>query len=347
MEIAKDRTDQPLVIGLGEVLWDILPTGRQFGGAPVNFAYHAAQCGAMSHAVSAVGDDPLGREILAHLDSLGILRPHVAVDSKHPTGTVTVALDTEGKPRYSIHEDVAWDYIPTTPSLLELAGRAEAVCFGTLAQRSAISRQTVRQVLAAVPRTCLRVFDINLRLDYFSAEILEEGLRNCDVLKLNDEELPVVARLLAIPGSEKCVMKGLLDRYGLTLAVLTKGSNGSLLVGRDGSAVHSGVPTEVVDTVGAGDAFTAAVTMGLLRGADLDAISEHANCLASYVCSRSGATPAMPASDHRADAMHSGLDRSSAAIGVRRDSGPAGQRMGKSIVPPLRGSIRDVPPPGR
>jgi fructokinase len=293
----------------------MLPTGRHFGGAPVNFAYHAAQYGAAAHAVSAVGDDPLGREILRRMDDLGIGRQHVALDPSHETGTVSVDLDSAGKPRYSIHQDVAWDYIPATPSLFELAQEADAVCFGTLAQRSPVSRRTVRDLLSAVPKGCLKVFDINLRLDYFSAEVLEEGLRNCDVLKLNDEELPVLAGLKGLSGDEPNLLKCLMEQYKLTLVALTKGSEGSILLSRDDCSVHRGVPADVIDTVGAGDAFTAAVTMGLLHGDDLDAINEHANRVASYVCGQNGAMPAMPTGGLlRADPSHDGMKRSSESI---------------------------------
>jgi fructokinase len=304
----KATNNQPLVLGIGEVLWDLLPAGRQFGGAPVNFVYHAAQCGAIAYAVSAVGDDALGGEILRRMDALGIGRQHVAIVPTHPTGTVTVALDDAGKPHYSIREDVAWDYIPATPSLLELAARADAVCFGTLAQRSPVSRRTIRDVLAVVPERCLRVFDINLRLDYYGTAVLNESLRNCDVLKLNDEELPILARLAGVDGNEFQVFRSLLERYDLVMVALTKGTGGAVLVQRDRCSIHRGVPTTVVDTVGAGDAFTAAITIGLLRSADLDAINDFANRLASYVCSQNGAMP--PTGLLRADPSHDGLNRS-------------------------------------
>jgi fructokinase len=312
MTTANTSNRQPVVIGVGEILWDMLPTGRHFGGAPVNFAYHAAQCGAVVHAVSAVGDDPLGWEILRRMDDLGIGRQHVAVDPTHKTGMVTVDLDIAGKPQYFIHEDVAWDYIPTTRTLFELAQGADAVCFGTLAQRSPVSRRTILDLLAAVPKNCLRVFDINLRLEYYSAEVLEAGLRNCDVLKLSDEELPVLARLVGVNGNEPSSLESLLERYTLKLIALTKGSDGSILLDGNGCRNHEGVPAVVVDTVGAGDAFTAAVTMGLMHGDNLDAISDHANRLASYVCGQNGAMPAMPKGGLlRVDPLHDALNRSS------------------------------------
>ncbi len=282
---------KPVVVGVGEVLWDLLPTGRQFGGAPANFAFHAAMLGAEAHVVSAVGNDSLGREILDRLDGLGIHREHVAVDDRHPTGTVSVELDNHGKPSYVIHEGVAWDFIPTTPTLLDLARLADAVCFGSLAQRSEVSRATLRKFLSATSQHCLKVFDINLRQHYYGLEIIEAGLTASDVLKLNDEELPVVAGLLSLRGDEDRLLRLLLERFSLRLIALTKGSRGSVLASLSGTSVHPGVPTTVVDTVGAGDAFTAAVVMGLLDGRDLDAINQRANLLASRVCGEAGATP--------------------------------------------------------
>jgi len=289
-----NRTAQPLILGIGEILWDMLPNGRMLGGAPVNFAYHAAALGAQAHAVSAVGDDPLGREILDRMDALRLPRQGIAIDRQHPTGTVDVQLDAQGKPTYCIHEQVAWDFIAATPTTLSLAQRAAAVCFGSLAQRSAVSRTTILNLLDAVPEHCLRVFDMNLRQHYYNAEVLVSGLEAADVLKLNDEELPVVAELLSLPGNDRAVLCGLLHRYDLRLIALTKGAGGSELVSQDGRSVHPGVPTKVVDTVGAGDAFTAAVTLGLLEKLDMDTINERANRLASYVCNQQGAMPPMP-----------------------------------------------------
>lgn len=281
----------PLILGIGELLWDLLPTGRQFGGAPANFAYHAAALGGDARVVSAVGDDLLGRELLDRLDALSISRQHVAVDRLHPTGTVSVELDEHGKPSYTIHEGVAWDFIPATPALLDLARLADAVCFGSLAQRSEASRATLWKTISATPRHCLKVFDINLRQHYYGLEIIEAGLAACDVLKLNDEELPVVAGLFSLQGDEDSLLRLLLERFSLRLIALTKGSRGSVLASHSGRSVHPGVPTTVVDTVGAGDAFTAAVVMGLLDGRDLDSINQRANLLASRVCGEAGATP--------------------------------------------------------
>ena len=291
---------KPVAVGLGEVLWDMLPGKKQFGGAPANFAYHAKTLGADAYVVSCVGDDPLGREILDRLDSLELNRDCVAVDREHPTGTVSVKLDAGGKPTYTIHEGVAWDCMAVMPGLVELAGRAEAVCFGSLAQRSAESRATIRCFLAATTADCLRIFDINLRQHFYNRDTITAGLEAASVLKLNDEELPVVAELLSIEGDESAVLATLIEQFSLRLIALTKGAQGSVLATADERSEHPGFAAEVsksdgADTVGAGDSFTAVLAMGLLRGLELDTINERANRTACYVCGQAGATPEMPA----------------------------------------------------
>ena len=283
-----------MVIGLGEVLWDLLPGGKQLGGAPANFAYHARVLGADAYVASAVGNDALGDEILRQLDCVGLDHRCMHVDDRYPTGTVSVELAVQGKPTYVIHENVAWDHIPALPELLALAGRADALCFGTLAQRSAASRATVQACLAALPTGCLRIFDINLRQHYYDKEVLAAGLQQADVLKLNDEELPILAAELDIAGREEEILAALLATFGLKVIALTRGEKGALLFARDESSVESAVPAKVVDTVGAGDAFTAALAMGLLRGLPLDAVNRYAVRLAAFVCSQTGATPKVP-----------------------------------------------------
>ena len=290
----------PLVVGIGEVLWDMLPGGKQLGGGPANFAYHAAALGACGVVVSRVGDDDFGWNILERLDALQIDRQRVSVDPEQPTGRVDVTLDRSGAPRYVIHEPVAWDFLAADAELLDLAARADAVCFGTLAQRSAASRDAIRSFLGAARPDCLRVFDINLRQSYYSADVVDSSLRITDVLKLNDEELPTVARLLGLPAAEVTepadAIAGLMSRYPLRLVALTRGGRGSLLVSRDGeTSDHPGVPAPAIaDTVGAGDAFTAALVTGLLGKLPLQRINEVANRLAAYVCTQPGATPAVP-----------------------------------------------------
>ena len=288
----------PLVfVGIGEVLWDLLPGGRQVGGAPANFAYHAKSLGIGAQVVSCVGSDELGDEILAHLDRLGLGHEHIAVDREHPTGTVSVQLDALGKPAYVIHEQVAWDYLSLLPQTLGLAARTDAVCYGSLAQRSPASRLAIRDFLAATRPECLRVFDVNLRQHYYNVDTIAVALEAADVLKLNDEELPVIARLLSIRGTVEEMLGALCRCYNLKLIALTEGDRGSLLFSPRVCSRHAGLRTAVVDTVGAGDAFTAVLAFGLLSGASLDSINEQANRVASFVCSRAGATPEMPAEE--------------------------------------------------
>ena len=284
-----------LLVGIGEVLWDMLPGGKQLGGAPANFAYHANALGGRGVVVSRVGDDALGHELLARLDKLKLDHEFVRIDPAHPTGTVDVRIDREGVAQYVIHENVAWDFIEADASLLELAARADAVCFGSLGQRSAISRHSIRTFVRGTPARCLRVLDINLRQHYFSGELIDELLRLAGVLKLNDQELPVICRLLEIPADPDEACEQLLRRYSLRVIALTRGARGSTLYDSTGQvSFHPGFSVEVVDTVGAGDAFTAAMALGLLAGRSLESINAAANQIASFVCSQSGATPPIP-----------------------------------------------------
>jgi len=285
----------PIVVGLGEILWDLLPDGKQLGGAPANFAWHAQCLGAVGAVVSAVGDDELGREILTRLGAMHLDRSHVAVDAGHPTGTVTVTLDAGGKPHYTINEQVAWDYIPATDAVLALAGRADAVCFGSLAQRASASRRTIRAFLAAVRPGCIRLFDINLRKPFIDRRAIVESLGLTDVLKLSDDEMPVLADLLKLPGSETEFLAAMIDRFGMDMVILTKGRHGSRLRTPKADCSRAGIETVVADTVGAGDSFNAAVVMGLLAGHDIERINDYANRLAAFVCSQKGATPRPPA----------------------------------------------------
>jgi len=285
----------PLVIGIGELLWDLLPDGRQMGGAPANFAFHARTLGASSAIVSAVGDDRSGRDILEELGRRKLERGGIAVVSGAPTGTVTVVLDAGGIPRYTIHEGVAWDVIPWSAGLGELAAHADAVCFGSLAQRSPVSRATIGAFLDATRPDCLRVLDLNLRQSYFDRDLILSLLGRATVLKLNGEELGTVSRMLALPGSESQALAGLLEAYPLSLIALTKGPSGSRLFGPGVDIIHPGQPVETADTVGAGDAFTAALVTGMLRHKSWPEIGERANRIAGYVCSRNGAWPELPA----------------------------------------------------
>ena len=283
------------IVGLGEILWDMLPAGKQLGGAPANFAYHAQALGAEGVVVSCIGDDDLGVEISNQLGGLGLDCQYIAMDNSHRTGTVTVKLDDKGVPDFTIHENVAWDFIPLSAPLIDLAARADAVCFGSLCQRSEVSRDTVRRFLEKTKPDCLRIFDINIRQSYYSKDIVHTMLETSNVLKLNDDELPLVAQMLDIKGAESEILAELVARYELHLVVLTKGAEGSRLYGPDGDSESKGVPPEkIADTVGAGDAFTAAVSVGLLKGDGLEQINAHANRVASFVCSQHGATPKLP-----------------------------------------------------
>jgi fructokinase len=282
------------IIGIGEVLWDLLPSGMQLGGAPANFAYHAHALGARASVVTRVGDDGFGHALLKRLDEQGIANGTVQVDADAPTGTVTVALSENGIPNYIIHEKVAWDRLAVTASALNAIREADAICFGSLAQRSEPSRTSIQRLVSAAPAEALRVFDVNLRQKYFSGEIIEQSLRLANVLKLNDGELPVLARVFGLTGSTRHQIEQLAQKFSLQLVALTRGPAGSLLFQNGQWSDCPSVPVEIVDTVGAGDAFTAALVMGLLRKMELEEINWLADEVARYVCTCAGATPPLP-----------------------------------------------------
>ncbi len=289
------HSSQPRAIGLGEILWDLLPTGKQLGGAPANFAYHAQALGCHASVVSAVGgNDNLGREILDRLRALHLDTTYIQLDDQHPTGTVSVALDAAGIPSYIIHSDVAWDFIRDSDELHDLAQRADVICFGSLAQRSLISRQTIQTFLKNSRQETLRMLDINLRQTYYNETVIRNSLESANVLKINDEELQKVTDLLDLPRSEEETIQALFDAFPLRVIALSRGARGASLYTRDEASHHEGFPTEIVDTVGAGDAFTAALALGLLKREPLHRINEFANRLASYVCSQPGAMPPVP-----------------------------------------------------
>jgi fructokinase len=273
----------------------MLPGGKQLGGAPANFAYHAKCLGARGGLVTRVGDDPPGWEIITRLEEL-LDAYLVSPDPDYPTGSVSVTLDATGIPNYVIHENVAWDFIDVNADKIKVwVEPAAVVCFGTLAQRSPRSREAIRQMVDATSRLALRVFDVNLRQNYYDADVIGQSLARANVLKLNVDELPVVARLLGLGGSEGDVIDALLAKYSLRLLVLTRGDKGSSLYAPAAQDHHPGVKADLVDTVGAGDAFTAAVAIGLLRNEPLSRINAAANRLAAHVCSQPGATPPIPA----------------------------------------------------
>ncbi|MFC1987063.1 carbohydrate kinase [Chloroflexota bacterium] len=282
------------LVGIGEFLWDFFPAGKELGGAPANFAYDVSALGGEGLVVSSVGSDPLGDEILERLGTLSLNFDYVTSDTEHPTGTTSVSVGAEGNPSFTIREDVAWDFIPATPQLVELGKNADAITFGTLAQRSEVSRATIRAFVGQTRSNVLRILDINLRQAFYSMEVIEWSLDACDVLKVNEEELQTLAHLLGIEGDESQVLHSLSERLNLRLIALTKGAHGSVLYSYQQISVHGGYKTEVVDTVGCGDAFTAALALGILEGIDLETINDYANRVASFVSSKRGATPPLP-----------------------------------------------------
>ena len=277
-----------VIVGIGEILWDMLPSGKALGGAPANFAYHAQRLGEEGWAVSAVGDDPLGREILNIVDGKGLHRIISVVGQ--PTGTVEVTLDARGVPSYNIKEGVAWDNIPFTPEMEALAQRADAVCFGSLVQRMA-SRASVLRFLRATRPDCLKVFDINLRQHYYSREVLEESLQLADILKINDEEIRTVAGLFGLGDDDTAACRALIAHYGLRMVILTRGPQGSEIITPAELIPEAAGEAVVVDTVGAGDSFTAAFVVAYLRGDSLADAQRLASQTAAYVCSHKGAMP--------------------------------------------------------
>lgn len=285
--------EKPIVVGIGEVLWDVFPDGKKPGGAPANFAYHASGFGLDGVAVSAVGKDSLGAELVARMDGKGFRMLLQKAD--YPTGTVRVDVDACGVPQYRMAENVAWDHLSFTPELEDLARRSRAVCFGSLAQRSAESCRAIRGFVEAAGDGAIRVFDINLRQNYYSREVVESSLELCDVLKINDEELEVVSAMLGVPADKDAGSRELIRRYGLSMLILTCGTDGSHVFSDSGA--HSFLPTprvNVADTVGAGDSFTAAFIAGIVRGKTIASAHGDAVELSAYVCSQEGAMPPHP-----------------------------------------------------
>jgi len=280
-------------IGMGEILWDVLPSGRKLGGAPANFAYHVNELGGVGIPVSRVGDDNFGREALALLGEHRVSTEHISIDPSHPTGTVNASIDDHGVATYSFPDDVAWDYLVFEDSTCELVKQADVICFGTLAQRSPVSRDSILSLLEASPRP-LKVYDINLRQEFYDSERIATSLAVADVLKINDEELALVSDMFALPHGEEAALRTLLEKYDLKLVVLTRGGDGSLILSKDESSDLPGTPTEIVDTIGAGDSFTAAMALAYLQDWSLHEINSYATSVAAYVCGQAGAMPTMP-----------------------------------------------------
>lgn len=281
------------VVGLGEALWDVLPEGKKLGGAPANFAYHAGQFGLQTIAVSALGEDALSEEIVQQLEEkkLNYEMPRVP----YPTGTVLVELDAEGIPTYDIKENVAWDNIPFSESIENIARHAQAVCFGSLAQRNVVSRETIYKFLDSTPSDCVKIFDINLRQQFYTKEVIQESLKRCNILKINDEELITIGRMFGYPGLDienKCFL--ILGKYNLDMLVLTCGVNGSYVF-TPGKVSYQPTPkVEVADTVGAGDSFTGSFCAAILRGKTVEEAHQLAVRVSAYVCTQNGAMPQIP-----------------------------------------------------
>lgn len=282
------------LVGLGEVLWDLLPGGKQLGGAPANFTCHARALGAEARIVSRVGRDAGGQEILQKLERLDVPTDGVQIDSELPTGRVTVEVSSDGQPRFTIHENVAWDRLAADDHARRVVASADAVCFGTLAQRGAVSRASIQTLVRLTRPEALRVFDVNLRQHFHTREIIEESLAMANVLKVNDAELPQVAALFGIGGNARAQLSTLAARFHLRAAACTRGAAGALLFVEAQCSEHPGIKVQVKDTVGAGDSFTAAMVLGLLAQWDPDRINEQANRVAAHVASSIGATPPIP-----------------------------------------------------
>lgn len=280
---------------MGEALWDVLPEGKKIGGAPANFAYHVSQFGLTSCVVSAVGPDALGKEIQENLTSKGL--NHLIAEVPYPTGTVQVEIDQAGVPQYEIKENVAWDNIPYTSQLESLAKRTQAVCFGSLAQRNVVSRETINRFLDAMPQTedSLVVFDVNLRQGFYNKEILCNSMRRCNILKINDEELVTVSRMFGYPGidlQDKCWI--LMGKYNLKMLILTCGINGSYVFTPGNVSFQPTPKVDVADTVGAGDSFTAAFIASILKGKSVAEAHSIAVRTSAFVCTKDGAMPVLP-----------------------------------------------------
>lgn len=292
------------VVGIGEALFDCLPEGRKLGGAPANFAYHVSQFGLNGCAISAIGDDELGEEIIEKFEAVGL--NHILPKVEQPTGTVKVTLDNKGIPQYDICLGVAWDNIPLTDEMLDVARESQAICFGSLAQRSEVSRKTIHAFLDAAPKDALRVFDINLRQQWYTADVIAESLNRANILKINDEELDVVAtmllgvssepgRLIAEDPIKTCrVCRDLIAKYDLKMLILTCGAIGSYVFTEDDESYVATPKVKVADTVGAGDSFTATFVAQTLLGKPIREAHKKAVAVSAFVCTQNGAMPVLP-----------------------------------------------------
>ncbi len=287
------NTDKKYVVGLGEVLWDVLPEGKKLGGAPANFAYHAGQFGLDTMAVSALGEDKLADETIQQIEDKHL--PYALPRVPYPTGTVQVELDNEGIPTYNIKENVAWDNIPFTEDIRSIAENCRAVCWGSLAQRNIVSRTSIYKFLEATPDDCLKIFDINLRQNFYTKEVIQESVKRCNILKINDEELVLIGRLFGYPGLDienKCWL--ILGKYDLDMLVLTCGVNGSYVFSAGNMSYQETPKVTVADTVGAGDSFTGTFCAAILKGKSVEEAHKLAVEVSAYVCTQNGAMPQVP-----------------------------------------------------
>lgn len=284
-----------LVVGLGEVLWDMLPEGRKIGGAPVNFAYHAGQFGIDTMAVSAIGNDKLGEDTIAEMNGKHL--NHIFPSVPYPTGSVQVKLDEKGVPAYDIKENVAWDNIPFTNEIESVARSCRAVCFGSLAQRNAVSRNTIRKFIESTPDGCIRIFDINLRQNFYTSNVIHDSLELCNILKINDEEIMLVSRMFNYDSSNiENVCRTIMEDFSLEMVILTCGTKGSYIFTKDDVSFMPTPKVNVADTVGAGDSFTGSFCAAILRGLPIAEAHKKAVEVSAYVCTQNGAMPEIPES---------------------------------------------------
>lgn len=284
-----------LVVGLGEVLWDMLPEGRKIGGAPVNFAYHAGQFGIDTMAVSAIGNDKLGEDTIAEMNGKHL--NHIFPSVPYPTGSVQVKLDEKGVPAYDIKENVAWDNIPFTNEIESVACNCQAVCFGSLAQRNAVSRSTIRKFIESTPSGCIRIFDINLRQNFYTSNVIHDSLELCNILKINDEEIMLVSRMFNYDSSNiENVCRTIMEDFSLEMVILTCGTKGSYIFTKGGVSFMPTPKVNVADTVGAGDSFTGSFCAAILRGLPVAEAHKKAVEVSAYVCTQNGAMPEIPES---------------------------------------------------
>jgi fructokinase len=285
-------TKPALMVGLGEILWDLLPSGKVLGGAPTNFAYMASVLGESGVVASRVGTDSLGREVHRQLEQLRLSTEYLQEDAQYRTGTAAVAIDAAGQPTFTIGEPVAWDRLEWTPAWSKLSMEADVICFGSLAQRASASAGTIQSFLENAGPDALKIFDVNLRQSYYGREVLDRSLQQANIVKLSDHELLSVATILSLEGSsEELLARQLLQQFQLKLVCVTRGARGSLLVSEKETVGHPGFAVKVVDAVGAGDAFTACLAHQLVRRRSFSEISEYANRFASWVATQIGATP--------------------------------------------------------